>query len=190
MDIISYALTISQIIIGAAVTLFTLLYFSRRLTPFDRLGRFLDNVLGDDEAVVNVTEATNSLLQIGTAAGSINGILQDDELLDGFLTEIAKRGVKIFQMSMLGIKSGDSRRMAKAETLVNEGLLKGLKSLNPIIKYGLELTGLDEEIEKEPEMFQYIMHQLMEKGVLNMFSPESLAVPKGSVSGKQPTFDF
>ena len=188
MDPVHFALTVISIIAGMATTLFLALYFSRRLTPFDRMGRVLENVLGDDEAVAQMTASTNSLMQIGTAAESMNAILQDEELFDNLLQDIAKRAVKIAQMSMLGIKSGDSRRMAKAEGIVNEAMVKGLKKLHPLIDYGLRITELDKVIEEEPEMFQYIMAQLMDKGFLNMMNPESLALPKGTE--KQSQFDF
>lgn len=177
MDVISYALTIAQIIVGALVTLILALYFSKRLKPFDRLSQVLENVVGDDEAVVNVSAATNSLMQIGVAAESVNQIIQDKELFDGLLQDIAKRAVKIFQMSILGTKSGDVRRMAKAETLVNEAIIDGAAKLNPLIGIALKATGLDEELKKDPEMFGYILQAIQDKGLLRMLDQNALSLP-------------
>lgn len=188
MDVIGYALTIVQIVVGAVVTMSLAFYFSRRLRPFDRLGQVLEKIFIDDKSVENVTEATESLVQIGTAAESINKIFQNEELLNGLLTQIAQRGVKIYANTLAGVASGDSRRMAKAEGIVNEAMVKGLKKLHPLIDYGLRITELDKVIEEEPEMFQYIMAQLMDKGFLNMINPESLAVPRET--GERTQFDF
>lgn len=190
MDVIGYALTIVQIVVGAVVTIFLAFYFSKRLRPFDRLGQVLEKIFIDDKSVENVTEATESLVQIGTAAESANKIFQDKELFDNLLTQIAQRGVKIYAKTLAGVASGDSRRMAKAEGIVNEAMVKGLKKLHPLIDYGLRITELDKVIEEEPEMFQYIMAQLMDKGFLNMINPESLALPGKAKGREQLQFDF
>lgn len=182
MDVAVVALAIIQLVTTVVLIIFTTLHFSKRLKPFEKIGDVLDNVVGDDEAVANVTEAANSLIQIGQAAEHANEILQDEELLDGFLQEIAKRGVKIFQMSLLGTKSGDSRKMAKAERLVEEGMVDAIAKINPVIGIFLEASGLGEELRENPNMLGYVVQAVQNKGLLNMFDLSSLGVP---ATGKQ-----
>ena len=166
------------------VTLILTLYFSRKLQPFEKMGDIISNIAGDDQSVTNISNAANSLVQIGVLAQTGNEIFQDEALFDGILNTIAQRAVKIFQMSILGTKSGDSRRLQKAETLVNEGLVEGIKSLNPLIGVALKATGLDEELRKDPEMFQYIMQVIMDKGLLNFLDPSMLGMG-GNVQGQE-----
>ena len=173
--------TIIAAIIAAITTIISLVfitfYFSSKLKPFESVGVLLEQTVGDETQVLELSQAVNSLVHIGVMAQTMNQIFQDEALLEGLLTTIAQKAVKIFQMSVLGTKSGDSRKAAKAEAMVNEAMIVGMEKLNPVIGIALKATGLDEELRKDPEMFQYIMQVVMDKGLLNMLDPSALSMP-------------
>lgn len=177
-------LTIVTTIISVFMFLFITFYFSREIKPFKKLGLIIERVVGDKNSTENIAEATASLVEIGTAAASLNMILQDKESFDGLITEIAQRGVKIFQMSILGSKSGDARTQAKAERLVNEGLVKMIKKLHPAINLFLKYSELDKDLEEDPTLISDILLAVSQnKGLAGMMQGfmdnGSLALPDG-----------
>jgi len=142
------ALVITQlvgIIVSVLTILFITSYFARKVDPFTRLIPLIESFSGDEKSQVRLNDALDSLIYIGASAKILYGMFEDEESYTGFITLIAQKAVKIFQMSMLGVKSGDSRREAKAEELVQKAMIRGAKELSPAIGIALKVTGLDEE---------------------------------------------
>ena len=116
-----------------------------------------------------ISEAIESFVHIGALASNANEIMADESLFNGLLSTLANRIMNSFKMSMMGTASGDVKKMAKAERLVNEALIEGVKQMSPWISIALKTTGLDEELKEDPEMFGLIMQVLSQnQGLMGM----------------------
>ncbi len=165
-------------VVTIVVTLILIQYFSRKFSGLEKISDVLESTFADEKNVEMLSQSLNSMQQIGVAAGSLNAILSDEETFDGLLTELASRIRKSFIGAMMGTASGDSRRKEKAERLVTEAMVQGAKQINPALGMILKVTGLDEELEKDPEMLSYIIQVVQEKGLMDMFSSQMQSIPQ------------
>jgi len=169
--------------------LFLYFFFFRYRTEFSgitQLSAILDARLRDEDSAEILNDAIDSFYHLGALAQNANGLIADPEAFDMFLTDFAGRLRKSAMGAMMGVASGDSRRLAKADEMVNVAMIEGAKKLNPIIGGFLRLSGLDEELKKDPEMFGYIIQALSTKGgLLNMFNVEQMLGQTGEGTSEQ-----
>lgn len=172
-------------IIGSGIVAFVIVkYFTGKYSGLEQLSEVAVAIFDDwnEDSKFELKEVLASANQLGIAAQSINGILQDKELFDDLLTDFAGRIRKSFVGAMMGTASGDSRKAAKAEQIVNEAMIQGVKKLNPIIGWLMKETGLDVTLEENPDLLPYLLVEAEKRGLFNLFNNESLALPS-----KQPT---
>ena len=171
-------------VVGVAVVPFLLFrHFSKKLSPFEKIadvaGVIFDDFSEDSEDnKAKITGLIDTLTGLGNAATGINVILSDEEAFESFMTILASKIRKSMIGSFLGTASGDSKRMAKAETLVNKAIVDGATKLNPIIGMLIKSTGLDEVLQEDPEMFDYILQVIANKdGLMSMFANQNMSIP-------------
>lgn len=159
--------TIATLVISVVVPLLLVLYFEIRFKFVRRLVHIIEPILDKfDPDDAKFSAMTDNLVSLGQAATNINTILSDEEAFDGTLSLLANKIRKSFIGSLLGTASGDSKRMARADTLVNEAVVQGAMRLNPILGIVIKATGLDQVIKDDPEMFDYIFEAIANKGGL------------------------
>lgn len=175
-------MTLSSVF-SALLILYVMRRMEKRIQPFENL---IFSFSPD-----TFSEVAQSLNTLSSSVSFYTEMFTNEETLDTLLQEIASRAVRIFQMSILGTKSGDSRKAAKAEALVNEAVVTGIKKINPVVDWFLRETELDQELEKNPELLGYIIQQVVDKGLLNMFGSElSLPAPAPEDTTRKMEYDF
>ena len=136
-----------------------------------------------------ISEAIDSFVHIGGLASNANAIMADESLFNGLLSTLANRIMHSFKMSMMGTASGDVKKMAKAERLVNEALIEGVKQMSPWVNIALKATGLEEELKEDPEMFGLIMQVITEnKGLMGML--QNMGSVEGFISAPETDQDM
>lgn len=188
---------IVQSVIAAVMLLFTVFIFTRELKPFKKIGQVIEGISIQDTE--KTTAAFNSLTQLGEAAGNFSEIMNDEELLEDFVLKISRKIRQIGIMTALGIKSGDKAhnkiKMERAETLIDEGMVKATKEIHPALSAVLKISGLDEVLADEPELLPFLLQAAGDKGLLDnlaSFLPNlgnlgdlgSLALPGGLSEGE------
>lgn len=162
--------------------LFLYFFFFRYRKDFrgiTQLSTILDARLRDEDSAEMLNDALDSFYHLGAAAQNVNAILTDEEAFDGILTELASRVRKSIMGSIMGTASGDIKKKAHAERVLNEAIIDGAQKMNPVLGLFLKITGLDEELRKDPEMTGYILQLLSEKGLMNMIDSNILSLPSG-----------
>lgn len=177
---------ISVLGIMVLTPLFTEQYVSRRLVPkllpkvkqefagFERLSDLASVYLTDEDNTQTIESAFDALTQLGVLATNANTIMNSEEMLDGLLQDFAGRTWRIAKASMMGTASGDVKKRAMYERKVNVGIIEGVKKMSPAIGLFLRLSGLDEELQNDPEAFSYIMQIVADNGLMNLFNPSML----------------
>lgn len=140
-------------------------------------------VLDTDLNFQDLAVATNS---IGKAALKLQAVLDDEDLLSEYMTTLAGKIRESMAYSIMGVKSGDSKRLAKAEEMLDVAMVEGAKKMNPVIGMFLEASGLDEDLKESPNMLGYLLQALANKGglmsALSGLDTGSLATPNKGVT--------
>ena len=187
---------IVQAIAGLVVLPIVLyLIFQREMKPFRRISEIATSIFDDfDDAQKNkIGGILDTISPIADAANNLNAVLSNEEAFDASLTILASKIRKSFVAGLLGEASGDSKRMAKADTLINTAMVDGLASINPLLGPLMESLGIKEMISEDPKMFDAIIASVFQKGGLiemfkaqnpniaglgNLGNTDSLATPK------------
>lgn len=185
---------IVQVVGSALVTLLILGWFTRKFKGLNRLSDVADQFLTKDNTE-SLSTTFESIQQLGTLSGNVNQILANEEMFDFMLTELAGRIRKSMITSIMGVKSGDSKKLAKAETMVNEGIINFAEKVNPWIGMFLKFSGLGDELRADPEMMGYILQIIGDQGgIAQMLQsgglmPDSLAMPAPPSGTEKPKTD-
>lgn len=163
------------------ISLVLVLYFfydhKRSYSGITRLSEILEDRLSDEDSATMLHDAIDSFYHLGALAQNANAIMSDEETFDGLLTEFAGRVRKSIVGSIMGTASGDVKKRAHAERLLNNAMIDGAQKMNPMLGMLLKVTGLDEELREDPELLGYILQIISEKGLLNMFDSSMLSLP-------------
>lgn len=186
---------IITVVIAIVVPIFFYFIFRKELKPFKRLADIATVIFdeSDEYDKEKISGIVDDLSTLGRAASNVNEVLSSEEAFDGFMTILANKIRKSFVAGLLGGASGDSKRMAKADKLVNKAMIDGLAQMNPMIGAAAQAMGLNEIIEEDPEMFDAILKVIFNKGgLIEMFKTQnpslaglgdssSLATPKDGI---------
>ena len=169
MDLTVEIFILASFLTGLVTILILETYTRFRFGWIRPLSEKIKHFINKEEGEEQISDAIDSFVHIGGLASNANAIMADEELFNGLLSTLANRIMHSFKMSMMGTASGDVKKMAKAERLVNESLIEGVKQMSPWINMALKVTGLDEELKEDPEMFGLIMQVLMKnEGLMGM----------------------
>lgn len=177
--------------------LFLTLFFNWKLKKFEPIGDMIDSL--DKQTTRSTKQAFSTFQRIGEAANYIVETIEDDDLLGEFVTRLVQKARKIGAMSLMGVKSVDSRKMIKAEKMVDEAMVKMATKTNPILTWVLETTGFDEELKKYPDLIPYLITAAEQKGLFDNadllskfagFDLSSLSVPKPTGDSDQSESGF
>jgi len=154
-------------LIGAPIILE--LYSKWRFKRILVLAENFEHLINKKGGQEQLSNAVDAFVHIGGLASNANAIMADEELFDGLLSTLANRIMKSLKMSMMGTASGDVKKYARAERLVNEALVEGIKKMNPYVEIILKVTGLDQEIQEDPELFGLILQVITKnEGLMGM----------------------
>lgn len=167
----------------SVISLVLVLYFfwdyKRSYSGITQLSSALEEAFKDEDTSELIYTSIDSFHSLGVLAQNANAIMTDEEAFDGLLTELAIRVRKSMIGSIMGTASGDVKKKAKAERILNEAIIDGAQKMNPVLGLFLKVTGLDEELRKDPEMTSYILQLVTERGLMNMLDPSILSLPSG-----------
>ncbi len=174
----------------AVAPLFAEQYLKRRLfnkyKGFERMADLASVYLTDSDNEEVLESTFNSITQLGVLAANVNHILATPDELDQTLTVIAQRAFHIAKMSMMGTASGDVKKKAYAEKVLNKAMIEGVKNFSPAIRLLLKVTELDKELEADPELFPLIMQLISENdGLMGMLTGLGGMQNAGAVQGTQ-----
>lgn len=163
-----------------SLVLFLYFFLFRYRTDFSgitQLSTILDVRLKDEDSAEMLNDALDSFYHLGAVAQNVNAILSDEETFDMLMTDFASRVRKSIMMSMMGTASGDVKKMARAEGLLNDAIVDSAQQLMPELALLLKVSGLDEELKADPELLGYILQIAEKNGLLNMLNRSMLNVP-------------
>lgn len=162
--------------------LFLYFFFFRYRNDFrgiTRLSSALEESFGDEDTSELIYNSIDAFHRLGSFAENANAIMTDEETFDALMTDFAGRVRKSIVMSMMGTASGDGKKRAHAERVLNEAIIDGAQKMNPVLGLFLKVTGLDEELRADPEMTGYILQLVQEKGLMNLIDSNVLSLPRG-----------
>ena len=160
------------------------LYLNRKFPSITKLSDNLTQFVNADGSTEQLSTAVDSMVHIGELASNANAILASSEMMESLMTDLASRVMHSFKMSMMGTASGDVKKIAKAERLVTEAVIEGVKQYSPWINIALKATGLDEELKEDPEMFGLIMQVLTKNdGLMGML--QGMGGIEGMTAGQE-----
>lgn len=174
------ALQVVGVIIAAASLVFLLFLaydYRTKFSGITRLSTALDEAFKDKDTSEMIYSSIDSFHSLGTLAQNANAVLSDEETFDTLLTEFAGRVRKSMIYSIMGTASGDVKKMAHAERVLNEAMIEGAKKASPELAILLNVSGLDAELKENPELFGYIVKIAEKNGLLNMFGGKLLNQP-------------
>ena len=166
--------TIIISLVTLVITFLMITKFSNRYRGLERLSEIVEEFTADSENVNQLKTITQSLVQIGYGADAMLQILNDEEAIDSLLTALASKIRKSFVGAMMGTASGDSRKKEKAERMVNEAIVTAAQKMNPMVGVILKATGIDQELQEDPELMGYILQVLSEKNLGSMLQGQIL----------------
>lgn len=191
---------LAVMIAGLALSLISLMLilylakdYKESFAGITQLSQALEKAFDDEDSAELIYESIDSFHSLGALAKDANAILSDEESFDGLLTELAARVRKSIMASIMGTASGDVRKRAHAERVLNDAMIDGAQKMNPMLGMLLKVTGLDEELREDPELLGYILSIVQEKGLLNMFDSSMLSLPSNeqqSMVKQQLGIDF
>ena len=191
------ALAIGSFILAvASFVLFLYFFFFRYRSDFSgitQLSSALEESFKDGDTSELIYDSIDAFHSLGGFAQNANAILTDEDTFDALLTDFAGRVRKSLMMSIMGTASGDVKKRDHAERLLNEAMIDGAQKMNPMLGMLLKVTGLDEELKKDPELLGYILQIVTEKGLLNMFDSSMLSLPSNeqqAIVGQKLGIDF
>ena len=181
------AFTIGGFIL-AFVSLVLVLYVVRNYRSdfkgITQLSSALEESFKDEDASELIYDSIDAFHNLGALSQNINAIITDEETFDALMTDFAGRVRSSIMHSMMGTASGDVKKKARAERLLNDALVDGAQQLNPMLGMLLRVTGLDEELKADPELLGYILQIVNERGLLNMFDQSMLSLPSSEQEAK------
>lgn len=124
-----------------------------------------------------LNDALDSFYHLGALAQNTNAILSDEDTFDALMTDFAGRIRKSMIGAVMGTASGDVKKLAHAERVLNEAMIEGAKKASPELGVLLEISGLDDELKENPELFGYIIQIAEKNGLLNMFRGSTVNQP-------------
>lgn len=168
------ALAIGSFILAvASFVLFLYFFFVRYKDDFagiTQLSSALDVAFKDEDTSEMIYSSIDSFHSLGILAQNANAIMSDEETFDALMTNFAGRIRKSMIGAVMGTASGDVKKLAQAERVLNKAMIDGAKKMSPEFALLMNVSGLDVELEENPEMFGYIMQIAEKNGLLNMFS--------------------
>ncbi len=176
------ALTImfAGLILSGISFLLFLYFFYRYKSDFrgiTQLSSALEESFKDEDTSDLIYDSIDAFHSLGSLAQNANAIMTDEDTFDALMTDFAGRVRKSVVMSIMGTASGDVKKRAHAERVLNEAMIDGAQKMNPMLGMLLKVTGLDEELRDDPELLGYILQIVSEKGLLNMFDSSMLSLP-------------
>lgn len=175
------ALAIGSFILAAAsfvlILYFMFFKYKEDFKGITQLSSALEESFKDEDTSELIYDSIDAFHSLGGLAQNANAILTDEDAFDGLMTDFAGRVRKSVMMSIMGTASGDLKKHAHAERLLNEAMIDGAQKMNPMLGMLLKVTGLDEELKADPELLGYILQIVSEKGLLNMFDNSMLSLP-------------
>lgn len=164
-------------VIGPLATLFCVdLILKKRYSGLNRLSAKLDDYLGSKENEEMIDRSVQSFFEVSQLAQTTNAILNNEEAFEGLLTNLATKIRTSFQRSLMGTESGNVRKKEKAERLAQDAIIHGIKEFNPMIGMALKATGLDEELQKDPELLGYILQYMTQNGGISALMAQAPAL--------------
>ena len=160
--------------------LFLYFFLFRYRTDFNgitQLSTILDARLSDEDSAEMLNDALDSFYHLGALAQNTNAILSDEDTFDALMTDFAGRIRKSMIGAVMGTASGDVKKLAHAERVLNEAMIEGAKKASPELGVLLEISGLDDELKENPELFGYIIQIAEKNGLLNMFRGSTVNQP-------------
>lgn len=176
------AVMIASFILSCVTAVLFLYFFYRYKSDFrgiTQLSSALEESFKDGDTSELIYDSIDAFHSLGGFAQNANAILTDEETFDSLMTDFAGRVRKSVVMSIIGTASGDVKKKAHAERVLNEAMIDGAQKMNPMLGMLLKVTGLDEELREDPELLGYILQIVSEKGLFNMFDSSMLSLPSG-----------
>lgn len=177
------ALAIGSFILASASFVLFLYFFFRYKDDFagiTQLSSALEVAFKDEDTSEMIYSSIDSFHSLGTLAQNANAIMTDEETLDALMTSFAGRVRKSMMGAVMGTASGDVKKLAHAERVLNTAMINGAKKMSPEFALLMNVSGLDVELEENPELFGYIMKIAEKNGLLNMFSGQIAKQPSAT----------
>lgn len=175
------ALAIGSFILAVAsfvlILYFMFFKYKEDFSGITQLSSALEESFKDEDTSELIYDSIDAFHSLGSLAQNANAILSDEETFDALMTNFAGRVRSSIMHSMMGTASGDVKKKARAERLLNDAMVEGAQQMNPMLGMLLKVTGLDEELKADPELLGYILQIVSEKGLLNMFDSSMLSLP-------------
>ena len=159
---------------------FLYFFFFRYKSDFHgitQLSMILDARLSDEDSIELLNDAIDSFYQLGALAQNANAIMTDEDALDAYMTTFAGKVRKSMVGAIMGTASGDVKKLAHAERVLNVAMIEGAKKMSPELGLLLEVSGLETELQENPELFGYIIQIAEKNGLLNMFRGATVNQP-------------
>ena len=176
------AIMFAGLILSCVSTVLILYFFYRYKSDFrgiTQLSSALEESFKDEDTSELIYSSIDAFHSLGGFAQNANAILTHEDTLDAFMTDFAGRVRKSIVGSIMGTASGDVKKKAKAERILNEAIIDGAQQMNPILGLFLKVTGLDEQLREDPELTGYILQLVQEKGLMNLIDSNVLSLPSG-----------
>jgi len=157
-----------------------LYFFYRYRSDFKgitQLSSALEESFGDEDTSELIYNSIDAFHRLGAFAENANAILTDEETLDLMMTDFAGRVRKSMMGAVMGTASGNVKKLAHAERVLNEAMIDGAKKISPALGILLNVSGLDEELKENPELLGYILQVAEQSGLLNMLSGSMVNLP-------------
>lgn len=176
--------------------LFITFFFNWKLRKFEPIGDLLESI--DPVTKQSTKHAFKTFQEMGRSLSYLVETIEDDDLLGDVVSRTIQKAKKIGAMSLMGVKSVDSRKMIKAEKMIDEAMVKMATKSNPILDWILKETGFDEELAKYPDMIPYLLQAANSKGLFDNadllskfagFDLGSLSLPKQTGDSDQSESD-
>ena len=160
--------------------------FKRELKPFKQIADMATTIFDDfdEDTSTKITSFIDTLEPIAKAAVGINEILSNEESFKAGMQTLAHYIRTSFVAGLLGEVSGDSKRMAKADKLIDKAMVKGLAGINPMLQPLIEGLNLEGVIDEDPKMFNALVGAVFkEGGILSMIAKRNPNLFGGLLGG-------